>query len=73
MLQTEYYQWQLYHLHADVTDKEEEVEGLGGEMDGLRKAEEEGQGKLKEVKKKASATRRAAGNAEKARVKVRQQ
>jgi len=70
-LQTEFYLWQIFHIHADVAEREEEVNQWKEELDAVQGSQEEAKKKLSQAKKKASEARRAVAAAERTRLKVR--
>eukprot|EP00566_Odontella_aurita_P000503 CAMPEP_0113557096 /NCGR_PEP_ID=MMETSP0015_2-20120614/17604_1 /TAXON_ID=2838 /ORGANISM="Odontella" /LENGTH=374 /DNA_ID=CAMNT_0000458489 /DNA_START=554 /DNA_END=1675 /DNA_ORIENTATION=- /assembly_acc=CAM_ASM_000160 len=69
-LQTEYYLWQLFHIHADIGEREESADDLKIELDEKDEDAAEKAGLLKDAKKEASQARRKAAAAEKKRVKL---
>eukprot|EP00814_Leptocylindrus_danicus_P018697 CAMPEP_0116038318 /NCGR_PEP_ID=MMETSP0321-20121206/22716_1 /TAXON_ID=163516 /ORGANISM="Leptocylindrus danicus var. danicus, Strain B650" /LENGTH=1452 /DNA_ID=CAMNT_0003516967 /DNA_START=35 /DNA_END=4393 /DNA_ORIENTATION=+ len=66
---SEYFLWQLYHIHADITEHEETTDELKEELQEYEDVEKDAASKLKVAKKAASAARRATAHAEKERVK----
>ena len=69
-LKTEFYLWQLFHVHADIGEREELAEELRGELLEKDEVVEGRTAELKEAKKAASTGRRAVTTADKVRVKL---
>eukprot|EP00559_Dactyliosolen_fragilissimus_P007056 CAMPEP_0184857402 /NCGR_PEP_ID=MMETSP0580-20130426/2557_1 /TAXON_ID=1118495 /ORGANISM="Dactyliosolen fragilissimus" /LENGTH=1342 /DNA_ID=CAMNT_0027352975 /DNA_START=182 /DNA_END=4211 /DNA_ORIENTATION=- len=70
VLQTDFYLWQMFHVRADMNDKEEAVLAIREElMQATTKEEEKGKF-LKEAKKEASKARRSTTSLEKRRVEL---
>jgi structural maintenance of chromosome 1 len=69
-IQTNFFLWQLFHIHGDIGEREEAAEELNTELVDAEKNQTDKSALLKSAKKKASAARRATGATDKARVKL---
>ena len=65
---TEYFLWQLYHLHSEITEKEVHVAEVRTELQEFAQQEKVAQESLRVCKKKVSAARRAVNTTDKTRV-----
>lgn len=69
-VQTDFFLWQLYHIHRDIQEREETTDDLKTEQEEANEAEAEKATALRDAKKQASTVRREATKAEKNRVKL---
>jgi Chromosome segregation ATPases len=69
-LLTEFFLWQLFHIRADIEDKEGTLDELGEEMEEASHQVEEMTEKVRLAKKDASSARNATAKLEKKRVKL---
>mmetsp|Transcript_6549 Transcript_6549/g.14375 ORF Transcript_6549/g.14375 Transcript_6549/m.14375 type:complete len:1364 (+) Transcript_6549:280-4371(+) len=69
-LQTEFFLWQLYHIHRDIQEREEAADDLRAEQEETDQLETEKAAELKDAKKQASTVRREVTKSEKNRVKL---
>jgi len=69
-LLTDFFLWQLFHIRADIEDKEGGLDEMGEEMDEVNQHVEEMTEKVRLAKKDASAARNATSKLEKKRVKL---
>ena len=67
---TEYYLWNIFHIDKEINEREETAKELKQELKTAEEAEAIAEKKLKEAKKKATATRRNVATIEKNRVKL---
>ena len=68
--QTEFYLWQLFHVHTEICEREETQVELKDELNEGEAAENDAESKLKDAKKKAATQRMQVAAAEKTRVKL---
>jgi structural maintenance of chromosome 1 len=69
-VQTEFYLWQLFHIHTEIKEREATVGDLRSELKTSEAGEATAEKGLKELKKADTAKRRAAAGGEKQRVKL---
>lgn len=66
-LLTEFFLWQLYHIKADIEEKEELLDDLNADLEEANQSLEELAGKVRSTKKEASAARSVSTKLEKKR------
>mmetsp|Transcript_12233 Transcript_12233/g.18122 ORF Transcript_12233/g.18122 Transcript_12233/m.18122 type:complete len:1306 (-) Transcript_12233:502-4419(-) len=69
-LKTEYFLWQLFHIHTDVTEREKAAEELKAELREIEQRDSDKKDALANAKKKSSEARRSTAKLEKKRVKL---
>jgi len=69
-VQTDFFLWQLYHIHRDIQEREETTDDLKTEQEEAKETETEKAAALRDAKKQASTVRREGTKAEKNRVKI---
>ena len=69
-LLTEFFLWQLFHIRADIQEKEEALDDLNGELETSNGSVEEVANSVRAAKKEASSARSASSKLEKKRVKL---
>ena len=69
-VQTDFFLWQLYHIHRDIQEREETTGDLKTEQEEAKETETEKAAALRDAKKQASTVRREGTKAEKNRVKI---
>jgi len=68
--QTEFYLWQLFHVHTEITEREETQVELKDELAEGESSESKAEASLKDAKKNSATNRRQVAAAEKTRVKL---